>query len=138
MKHELAQDVRFPQITVRIGGRSLVLTFNHEAMYLAECYCMDVMGRRINYLALLNMANSMMYAGMAALTYGAAAATMAMQPTAQSLDPFAFDRMVTMQELLNIREAVTRAAFDALPDVAGVETKNVQSRTASPNTRGAS
>lgn len=129
---ELAQDIRYPQITVRLMGRSLPLIFNHTAMYLAEVYNMEMTGRRVNYLALLNMASGMMYSGMAALIYGAAAAA----PGGNGLNPILFDRLVTMQDCLDVREDVIRAAFDALPDVAGVKTKNAKSRTASPDTRG--
>ena len=120
MGTELAQDISCPQTVVQLCGRSLRLKFNHTAMYLAEVYNMEMTGRRVNYLALLNMADAMCYTGMAAVIYGAAAAALG---GSHALSPEDFDRMVTMEDCLQVRAAVVDAAMDALPEVAGVPVK---------------
>lgn len=134
MNMELAQDISCPEITVQLAGRRMRLRFNHTAMYLAELYHMDMTGRRMNYLALLNMASSMCYLGLASVIYGAAAAALG---GGNALDAAEFDRMVTMEDCLQAHKAVTDAAFDALPDVAGVPVKK-KSLTAGTNTPGGS
>lgn len=132
MDMELAQDVSCPEITVQMAGRRMRLRFNHMAMYLAELYHIDMTGRRVNYLALLNMASSMCYAGLASVIYGAAAAALG---GGAALDPADFDRMVTMGDCLQAHKAVIDAAFDALPEVAGVPVKK-KSLTADISTPG--
>lgn len=134
MDMELAQDIRCPEITVQLAGRRMRLRFNHTAMYLAELYNMDMTGRRVNYLALLNMASSMCYAGMAAVIYGAAAAALG---GGNAITSEEFDRAVTMEDCLQVRQAVTDAAFDALPEIAGVPVKK-KSLTADTSTPGES
>lgn len=120
MQMELAQDVSCPEITAQLAGRKMRLRFDHMAMYLAELYNMDMTGRRVNYLALLTMADAMCYTGMAAVIYGAAAAALG---GAKALAPEDFDRMVTMEDCLQVRSAVVDAAMEALPEVAGVPVK---------------
>lgn len=48
-----------------------------------------------------------------------------------------FDRAVTMEDCLQVRQAVTDAAFDALPEIAGVPVKK-KSLTADTSTPGES
>ena len=128
---ELAQDISCPEIVVRLAGQETALRFDHTAMRNAELYNLAVTGKRINYLALLNMASSLCYTGLAAIVYGAASAVPGSRMT-----PERFDAAVSLGDCLAVQGAVLQAAFDALPEVAGVTPKNAESRTASPSTPG--
>lgn len=126
---ELAQDVSCPEITVTLAGEPFRLRFDHAAMRRAELYAADTTGRWLNYLALLNAASARSYAGLAAVLYGA------IDP-AQGLTAEAFEWRVTMQDCLDCYDAVMQAAFDALPDVAGVRAKNAPRQTQRSAIRG--
>lgn len=123
-----AADISAKEKTATLGGKEVILRFDHNQMRLCEEYWQETTRRKLGYLAIVDQLAARTYSALGAIAYGAAASA-AMARNAVPISMHDFDRQVSYTELRACANLLSRCVIDSFPRTQEAAAGNAQSRT---------
>lgn len=121
-------DISAKEEVARLGGKEVILRFDHNQMRMAEEYWQHTTRRKLGYLAIIDQLAARTYSALGAIAYGAAAsAAMARDVVPVSMRDF--DKQVSYTELKACANMLSRCVIDSFPRGTEGSSGNAQSRT---------